>query len=1295
MSADPPRAEDALVSHPSGVSPTPPPDDIRYRTIFEHAPDAILVLDLETGFFIESNQHTCDLLGYTPEEFERLTPGDISVDPQPDGQPAVEKATAVIGEAAAGGRPAFEWLLKDKAGEPVEVEIRLIRMPPLERTLVLGTMTDIRARKRADAELARREREFRTLAENSPDWIVRLDLQLRRTYVNPAVLAASRSEADDLLGKTPVESFPESPDMATWEALLRRCLESGEPETVETETNLDLPRVLQTTVVPERDAEGRITSLLSVTRDVTSVRRAIDAEVRLASIVESANDAVLSSDLEGRITSWNPGAERLFGWSAAEVLGGTTQFLFEGRDPGERNAIRGAVLSGQTISGHPGDWPTKAGLRVHTSTTYFPLRDAGGRIIGIASIARDVTEERAARARLEQSEQRLRTAFEAARIGAWSRDPATGRLEFSDEAAAIYHRPPAAMPTSMSAAIALFHPDDRPGLGARVVEGIPAGSLPREYRIALPDGSYRWISGVGDLIRDPDSGVVSGLIIDIHERKLAEEAIRESEEQLRQVVESVSAGVWVWDGRRIILVNTALERMTGYSREELLAEGAFQRFIGPEDSARMIERAAARLRGEPVPEAYEIAVTTASGDTRHWELVAARIDFRGAPSSIVSAFDITDRKLSEGALRESEARFRTLVNAAAVGMLIFDGQAIVMANPEAGAIFGVDPERLVEPGFLASLIDAETRAAILARGAARARGEYVEPEFSAFAKHASGREIFLQMNASLIELGGKPAALITLLDMTERRQAEESLRASEARFRSLVDNSPDFITRIGADMRHEFVNLTAQRMAGLEPANVIGRRSDELGFPPEIGALWFARQKHVFETGERIEFEYTLPNTPAPGETGHRRARYIPEIGDDGKVHHVLSIVTDITAERTAAEERRRLDQQMQHAQKLESLGVLAGGIAHDFNNLLVAILGNAGLALLELPPESPARQTVEAIETAAQRAAELTRQMLAYSGKGRFIVETLSLSRVVEEMAHLLEVSVSKRAVLKYRFAENLPSVEADATQIRQVIMNLIINASDAIGDRSGVISVSTGMVYADHEYLRGALVDGHVVEGDYIYLEVADTGVGMDAETQARIFDPFFTTKFTGRGLGLAAVLGIVRGHQGAIKLYSEPGRGTTFKVLFPASGGSVSSNPTLPEPAVSAPREARTVLVVDDDETVRTVTRRILEHAGFSVLLAPDGAEGVRIYAETDGIDVVLLDMTMPRMDGEETFRELRRVRPGVRVILTSGYNEQDATERFAGKGLAGFIQKPYRPAELMARIEEAMAQTSGGQ
>jgi nitrogen-specific signal transduction histidine kinase/CheY-like chemotaxis protein len=388
--------------------------------------------------------------------------------------------------------------------------------------------------------------------------------------------------------------------------------------------------------------------------------------------------------------------------------------------------------------------------------------------------------------------------------------------------------------------------------------------------------------------------------------------------------------------------------------------------------------------------------------------------------------------------------------------------------------------------------------------------------------------------------------------------------------------------------------------------------------------------------------------------------------------------------------DQRNLERQMLHSQKLESLGVLAGGIAHDFNNLLAGVLGNADLALMDVAPTSPARESLTGISQAARRASELCRQLLAYSGKGRFHVQPVDLAELVHEMGQLLSISISKKAVLKYQFAPDLPAIEADATQLRQVIMNLILNASEAIGERSGAISLTTGMIRCDADYLGGAYCAEGIGPGDFVYLEIADTGHGMDRAIRDRIFDPFFTTKFTGRGLGLAAVLGIVRGHRGAIRVYSEPERGTTFKILFPASS-------QLAPAAMDKTRSSEhwqgkgMILVVDDEEAIRSLSRRMLERSGFSVITATDGREAVeRFRLRMDDIVLVVLDLTMPHLDGEACFRLLRELKPDVKVLLSSGYNEQDVVSLFAGRSPAAFIQKPYTTNELLAKVREVLGE-----
>jgi two-component system, cell cycle sensor histidine kinase and response regulator CckA len=386
---------------------------------------------------------------------------------------------------------------------------------------------------------------------------------------------------------------------------------------------------------------------------------------------------------------------------------------------------------------------------------------------------------------------------------------------------------------------------------------------------------------------------------------------------------------------------------------------------------------------------------------------------------------------------------------------------------------------------------------------------------------------------------------------------------------------------------------------------------------------------------------------------------------------------------------------QSRHVQKLESLGLLAGGIAHDFNNLLHVVLGNADIALSRLPAHSPARNPLEEVVRATLRAADLTRQMLAYSGKGAFVVRHLDLSAEVREMATLLQTAISKQATLVWELAAGLPPVNADATQIRQVAMNLITNASDALGEAAGTITLRTGVL--SPEAVHDAQLGSSVLNGDsadsagpYVYLEVTDTGSGMTPDTLQRIFDPFFSTKYAGRGLGLAAVMGIVQSHRGLIRIRTAPAKGTSFRVLFPAVPGSVASQET-PTAARSDWRGEGTVLIVDDEEGIRDVADRILQDFGFQTLLATDGREALDLMERNASqITAVLMDLSMPHMGGQEALRRLRESSPDLPVIMMSGYTEESVALQFSdtNPGITAFLQKPFLAEDLIGVIRQAM-------
>lgn len=446
-------------------------------------------------------------------------------------------------------------------------------------------------------------------------------------------------------------------------------------------------------------------------------------------------------------------------------------------------------------------------------------------------------------------------------------------------------------------------------------------------------------------------------------------------------------------------------------------------------------------------------------------------------------------------------------------------------------------------------------------------------------------------------------------------------------------------------------------------------------------------RRRALERGVQSEepFAFDLRIVRPDGETRFLHVRARADLGLDGTPQRLFGTVQDRTESRLLEDERLHFERSLQETQRLESLGVLAGGIAHDFNNLLVGVLGNASLALAELPPGSPARARIEDVELASRRAGELTQQLLAYSGQGSFVVQPIDLVDLIEEMGQLLETVLSKQVCVAYEFGAEHPVVEIDATQLRQVVMNLIVNASDACGNEPGSIHVHVRTVDADRAYLDSFRLADALPQGELALIEVTDTGLGMSSATKDKLFDPFYTTKVSGRGLGLAGVLGIVRVHGGAIRVESEPGRGSTFTILFPLS--------RLPLPAAS-PVDAETqlstrsgtVLIADDEFVIREVARAMLTNAGFTVLTAENGDEAVALFREReDEIDAAVLDLTMPGRGGAEVLKDLRAVRPDLPVVISSGYT---AAALDGSAGEVGFVQKPYTNAQLVNAVCAAL-------
>jgi PAS domain S-box-containing protein len=534
-------------------------------------------------------------------------------------------------------------------------------------------------------------------------------------------------------------------------------------------------------------------------------------------------------------------------------------------------------------------------------------------------------------------------------------------------------------------------------------------------------------------------------------------------------------------------------------------------------------------------------------------------------------------------------------------------------------------------------------------------------------------------------------------ERAERQQAEAELRRSEEMLRMILTNMPVMLDAMDDDDRIVVWNHECERVTGYSAAEMIGRRDYmALLYPDPV-----QRQQIIADWHERgrscRDWELTLTS-----KDGTQKIVLWSNIAAEFPVPgwRTWGVGVDITAQREAEQARLLFERNLLETQKLESLGSLAGGIAHDFNNLLAVISGNVELLLLDTPLDSPGVPLLAKIEQTARRATELLKQLLVYAGRSSAAVIPLQLNELIRELAELLQTTAGASVALELQLAPHLPEVEGDVTQLRQLLMNLVTNAAEALasearprspnaphgdaGIRKGRITITTTARTMERAELDTALLGADLAPGHYVLLAVTDTGVGMSETTQARIFDPFFSTKFTGRGLGLAAVLGIVRAHHGALDVQSAPGHGSTFTIILPPSA-SPSAAP--PPPATGDWRAHGTLLVIDDEPGVAELAATIARRLGFEVLVAPGGEQGLALlHAHAAEVVCVLLDLTMPYMSGMQVFAQIRQHWPALPVILTSGYNTEEYEQAVAAKNVA-FLKKPFAVADLRAMLRKA--------
>lgn len=558
-----------------------------------------------------------------------------------------------------------------------------------------------------------------------------------------------------------------------------------------------------------------------------------------------------------------------------------------------------------------------------------------------------------------------------------------------------------------------------------------------------------------------------------------------------------------------------------------------------------------------------------------------------------------------------------------------------------------------------------------------------------------GDRFYVTTVKPILGIGGAVASVICISkDITERKKGEKALQEGKDLLAEIIELSPISMAIVSMDGTIEQINRRAFETFGYSLDDIPNmERWWEQAYPDEsyrdeVFAQWMGLVgKAIAEKSEIERREYRVTC-----KDGSVKTTLIFGIPVSGKV---FVIFDDITERKRAEEERLQLEQQFLQAQKLESLGIMASGIAHDFNNLLQSILGNLELAERILPQNTDPHKYITNALNSGQAASHLTSLMLAYVGKGFLAKKNLDLNELVRVNADMLKTTVGSAISLELSLSQESPKILADEAQIQQVIMNLLTNAAESIEKQPGIIRLTTGSQNCDQACLAASLLDKKPEPGRYVFMEISDTGCGMSAETMKRLFDPFFTTKFTGRGLGMSAVMGIIKSHNGALFVQSAPGKGTTFKTLFPASEATLSNmlqkdrTSTAENSTVTGKALSGVALVVDDEKNVLRTCKKMVELCGFSVITANDGLEAVSRFREhAREIDIVLLDLTMPNMDGIAAMNEIYSITPNVKLILSSGFNKDELSDRFTGHAPSGFIRKPYSMTVLETELRRVM-------
>ena len=912
--------------------------------------------------------------------------------------------------------------------------------------------------------------------------------------------------------------------------------------------------------------------------------------------------------------------------------------------------------------------------------------NSNGEFVGYIGHCYDITERRMVMEALRESEERLTLALDQSHLAYWEMDAATRTFTFNDRFYELYHTTAereGGYHMAPDVYVREFLLQAEQSIVHDAVSRLLSGEISHiqhEHLIRRRDGEIRNILVRINVVYDSAGRIVGtrGTNQDITELKKVEKALTLSESKLQAILDNSYDGIGVHINGIWQMCNPAALRLFGYASPEELIGTPILNVIVPGEHERITEYVRKRSAGMDAPTAYITRGVRKDGTEFDMEVMLSKFKLENKWNALVMLRDITERRQAEENLRLSKLRYQTLFEKASDGIMYMTTEGkIIGVNESYAKMHGYSVNEVVDKN-IHDLDTPETSQIIKERMSKIVSGEKLQFEAEHF--HKDGNIIQQEISASYITIGEEKYIQSFHRDITERKHAENAIKQISTQLTRVMESTKDVIAIMDTDYRYtlfnsafheEFKKIFGQDLkVGDSMVQALSYLPDDLTYAKKFWDRAFG--------GEDFIVTHEFGN--AKLERNWYELHFSPIRDNQDNVVGAVHIVRNVS-------ERMLMEEKQRQMQKLESIGTLAGGIAHDFNNLLNAMMGNVSLAQQRLPADHPAAKNLQRTMTAMERAATLTKQMLAFSGKGRFQIIAINLVKVVQEHIDLFEASFVKNVICVPNLSSTPVTIKGDPGQIEQIVMNLIINAGEAIGDKQGIINISVLSATLTEEELLpyGRLNNTTLPGGEYALLQVSDNGIGMNEETIAKMFDPFFTTKFVGRGLGLSAVLGIIRGHNGGILVNSKEGAGTVFQVILPLHLSEKDSLPLQHQNAEGAVHQPITLLI-DDEQFIVELTEDIFKNASYTLLSTTDPVEGVKMYRnQWQTIDLVILDYSMPKMNGREVLIELRKINPNVKVLMSSGFSEEELVHLMGDHKPSAILRKPHSPRTLLAVVD----------